>query len=364
MSSSETRSVAYFKHLCAQNQGAAAKQARVSWRDRLDYEGGWIMHECIDARVEATSTLDPGEGPVLQQRDVFAGTTSPDHCAAFMSRGNIRGNIFIAHFDPSAPDSLMGYGGCGARSAAALFQTGGSLSLTGAELIRNEVDHHFIRGPLTRAEETSKHSRAPFVAMGIDHCSQKPYLFGVAQGGRWKHVVLADLAGGVVPEIQPEEVQDEYSHVAAMIRQGRIFSASQTSEESEGRKIQNPPMVWVTQTALPTWNVWGEEVGVGNIMRITYPRHSKEKAYSPRPGAAELIRAHLSYPLAQASSTGHGFENTNLLVIDGKTPAAVRSVWNAVRPTEETTQWLGSGPRVVMGVVMRSGSIEDYQQIH
>ncbi len=364
MSYSEAQSHAYFQHLYTQNKSRAAKQARVSWRDRLDCEGGWILHECIDARVETTSTLDSGEGPVLQQRGVFGGTTSPDHCAAFMSRGNIQGNIFIAHFDPSAPDSLMGYGGCGARSAAALFQTGGSLPLTGAELIRDEVDPHFIRGPLTRAEETSQHSRAPSVAMGIDHCSQRAYLFGVAQDGRWKHVVSADLTGGVVPEIQPEEVQDVYPHVAAMIRQGRIFSASQTSEESEGRKIQNPPMVWVTQTALPTWNVWGEEVGVGSIMRITYPRHSKERGYTPRQGAADLIRAHLSYPFAQASSGGHGFEDTNRLVVDGKTPAAVRSVWNAVKPMEETRQWLDSGPRVVMGVVMRGGSIENLVRIY
>lgn len=364
MSSSETQSVAYFKHLCAQNQSPAAKQARVSWRDRLYCEGSDIVFVCIDARIEATSTLDPGMGPVLQERDVFGGTTSPDHCAAFMSRGNIRGNIFIAHFDPSAPDSLMGYGGCGARSAAALLQTGGDLSLTGARLIGDEVDPHFILGPLTRAMDASRACREPSVAMGIDHRSQKPHLFGVAQEGRWKHVVSADLTGGVVPEIQPEEVQGEYPHIAAMIKQGRIFSANQTSEESEGRKIQNPPMVWVTHSGMPTWNVWGEEVGVGNVMRITYPRHSRAKEYSPREGAADLIRAHLSYPFAQASSTGHGFENTNLLVIDGKTPAAVRSVWNAVRPMEETTQWLGSGPRVVMGVVMRSGSIENYHQIH
>ncbi|MBP6994457.1 hypothetical protein KBB12_04415 [Candidatus Woesebacteria bacterium] len=364
MSYSEAQSLAYYQHLYAQNQSAGARQERVNWRGRLDCEGGWILHECIDARVEATSTLDSGEGPVLQQRGVFGGTTSPDHWAAFMNGGNIRGNIFIAHFDPSAPDSLMGYGGCGARSAAALFQTGGSLPLTGAELIRDEVDPHFIRGPLTRAEETSQHSRAPSVAMGIDHCSQRAYLFGVAQDGRWKHVVSADLTGGVVPEIQPEEVQDVYPDVAAMIRQGRIFSATQTTEEIEGRRIQNPPMVWVTQTALPTWNVWGEAVGVGNVMRITYPRHSQAKEYSPRKGAAGLVCAHLSYAFAQASSGGHGFEDTNLLVVDGKTPAAVHSVWNAVKPMEETRQWLGSGQRVVMGVVMRSGSIEHCHRIH
>lgn len=365
MSVSEAESLAYFEEIKRGNQSPTTQHRRRSFQDRSRRFGKYAVHSCIDARMYAASTFYPGDGPVLIQLQTFGGIASPDRFAA-LSMGLVRGlhgHIFVSHWGGDQPHPIMGLDGCGARHASAEMKAGGEVGISGATFIRDQVEPNCIEGALKRAEETSQSSRGPSVAIGLDHLTQWPHLLGIAENGSWRHVVPSTSVQNGAPEIEPEIIRDEYPDIARIIDQGRIFSRAQTPAEIESRKKQDPMAVWISGSLYPTWDVWGT-IPLGEMMGIKYARYSAKDEYLPRLEEIDAIKAHASYPYAQASGPTPAFPSTNLTLIDGKTPAVVRAIYEGIQGLPEARAYFDSGDRVVMGMVMRAGGIEHVERLH
>jgi hypothetical protein len=293
MSVSAAESLAYFNYIQGLNADSSIEAQRREFRERSRREGKFVVHGCIDARNYPASTFDPGKGPVLIQTQSFGGTAMPERFAA-LSMGLVRGvhgHIFVSHWAGNSPDHVMGFDGCGARHASEKMRRGVSVAISGAPFINEHVEPHCIEGALKSALNTSVESGVPAVAIGLDHLTQLPHLLGVAEAGQWRHVVPSSSVHNGVPEIDPDEIREKYPQIARIVERGRVFSRTQTHEEIEGRRQQNPMAVWVSGSFYPTWEVWGT-IPLGQIMRITYARHSAKDQYVPRKNEINMINAH------------------------------------------------------------------------
>lgn len=346
----------FIDYLLVANRSLVLQVRRQHWRNRLHTQGRYAMVPCIDARLSPADTLDPDHGPVLSSIPGFAGATPPHRLEGILNDKKTQGCIFVSHWDGDQPDHDMGYGGCGARSASKMIEEGGEVPITGSIYIRNHVSPHYIDTAMGQALVASNTTIKPCVAMGIDHVTQEPFLFGIAENGQWLHTIPDPYTTAPIPHLDHQEVQRTHPHIASFIRQGQEFSAIQKEEDRDSRRVQNPNMIWVSGSLYPTQIVFGS-VPIGQIMRCGVVRHAANNGHALSGGEDHTIIAHASYPFHQASSGGSSFSNTNVLLIDGKNPLVVENIWKDIQRHSETQQWLDSGPRLVMGAVMHGGQI-------
>ena len=354
----------YVEGLIAANLNSETDKFRDMWRYMRRVYGSYLLETCIDARLAPATTLYPGDGPVLAQWNSFAASSPEGEIARRLNSKNVRGYIVVSHWDGTAPHDEMGFDGCGARSAACAMRNGAKLNLTGAPYIADNVVPHCVDSALEKAQTASYASDGtPCFAIGIDHISQRPHLLGAMVNGR-QIVTPNDDFGNGIHEIDPDRIAKIFPDIARMIKKGRRFSESQTQEEKQARRVQDPKLVWVTGSVYPMSAVF-DGVPVGEVMRVTYPRHSDAHGYMPRDEAYDIVGSHISYPFANAANeSGHGFKSTNTLFIDGKNPEAVDMIWNSIRQTEETNRWLETGDRLVVGAVIRAGKIVASKNLH
>jgi len=361
------RSRRYMDTLIAANLSPETDRFRQLWRYVRAVHGSYLLETCIDARLAPATTLYPGEGPVLAQWNSFAASSSEEEISRRMRSKNARGYrgyMVVSHWDGDVQHDEMGFEGCGARNAAYAMRKGAKINLTGAPYIADYVTPHCVDSALEKAHTASYLiNDKPCFAIGIDHITQRPHLLGVMINGR-QIIKPEDNTDNGICEINPDRVAKIFPHVAKMIERGRRFSESQTPEQMEARRIQDPKLVWVTGSVYPMNTVF-DGVSVGQVMRVTYPRHSDMRGYMPRDEAGHIVASHISYPLASAANPeGHGFRSTNALLIDGKNPEAVQHIWESIRQTNETSQWLETGDRLVVGAVIKAGKIEMYKNLH
>jgi hypothetical protein len=359
MHSTEQQSLEYINGLVEANRDPVQTERRALRHQRKKLFGGYVIGACIDARINIASTMDPGSGPIMYQVNSFAGSSNIDRLMGRLYQHDTRGVVFGSHWDEEQSDSEMGYGGCGARTAKQHMQHGNTMHIAAQRYIHDNVHPHCIEGAIMQAHTVSNYVAVPCFAIGISHITQKPHLLAAAEQGKFAYQLNFNDLRERTDHPVPSDIQERYPAIMAMLQQGRIFARDQTPGEMQKRKVQDPQLIWATGSHYPTWDVFGPTLG--KIMRTGYYRDRQNEL---RPGELDHLEDHLSYPFHMSTEGGHGFTQTNALMIDGKHESIYHDIWGKIRGAAETRKWLESGDRVVMGAVVRAGKILSHERLH
>lgn len=359
MSVTERQSLDYVESLVAANHAHPQLDARELRHRRKQLDGGYVVGSCIDARIDCASTMDPGIGPIMYQVNSFAGSSKIDRLIGRIFRNDIGGIVVASHWDEGDTDKEMGYGGCGARTAKLRELNGEPLHIAAKQYIHENVDPHCVEGAVNQARVLSDHVAVPCFAFGMSHITQVPHLMAAVENGKFTYKLSFNELQRRFDHPIPPDIQKRYPDIMAMLQQGRVFAQSQTPEEMQRRRVQDPHLVWVTGSHYPTWDVFGPSLG--EIMRIGYYRDGNNKL---RGGELGHIADHTSYPFYMATEGGHGFTQTNALLIDGREQQIYQTIWRRLKREPETNLWLDSDKRVVFGAVVRAGKIMSHERLY